>query len=383
MPPRQLHKASTTGLVAGRLPQVVLLGNQAVEPKVGGNLVGTVEAFAFRARRAGTAASIRVYLDARDRTATLFAGLYSSRHGHPQSLLTSGLRRSPKAGAWNSVAVGSASLRSGTTYWLAVLGKSGAIYFRDRNGRSCTSEKSSKRKLRSLPRTWPVGPKSHVCQISAYVQGAARSSSTGTSGASTPVLRTSAPTGTISAPTSTTPARRIRLLPVATAAPAVSGQAVQGQTLSTTNGSWTNSPTSYAYRWQDCDSSGANCTSISGATSSSYTLVSGDVGHTIRAVVTATNAGGSGSATSTQTVVVACRRAAVEQHCAGDQRHSAVQGRRSRPRTGRGPTAPPSYQYAWQDCDSSGEQLHQHQRRDLAAATCWAAATSATPSGLS
>ena len=89
--------------------------------------------------------------------------------------------------------------------------------------------------------------------------------------------------------------------------PAVSGQAVQGQTLSTTNGSWTNSPTSYAYQWQDCDSSGANCSSIGGATSSSYPLVSGDVGHTIRVVVTASNAGGAASASSaaTQTVQAA------------------------------------------------------------------------------
>ena len=90
-----------------QVAQVILLGEQALESTVDHNLVGTVEAFAFRARRAGTAASINVYLDARDRATTLFAGLYSSRHGHPQSLLTSGLLRSPKAGAWNSVAVGS------------------------------------------------------------------------------------------------------------------------------------------------------------------------------------------------------------------------------------------------------------------------------------
>jgi hypothetical protein len=36
----------------------------------------------------------------------LLAGLYSSRHGRARTLLTSGLRRSPRAGAWNSVAVG-------------------------------------------------------------------------------------------------------------------------------------------------------------------------------------------------------------------------------------------------------------------------------------
>ena len=42
-----------------------------------------------------------------------------------------------------------------------------------------------------------------------------------------------------------------------------------GDTLSTTNGIWSNSPTGYSYQWQDCASS---CTSITGATGSSYTL---------------------------------------------------------------------------------------------------------------
>jgi hypothetical protein len=94
-------------------------------------------------------------------------------------------------------------------------------------------------------------------------------------------------------------------VPQNTTAPVVSGEAVQGQQLSTSNGSWSNGPTSYAYKWQDCDSSGANCTSVSGATSSSYVLGSGDVGHTIRSVVTASNAGGSASpASSSPTTVV-------------------------------------------------------------------------------
>ena len=87
--------------------------------------------------------------------------------------------------------------------------------------------------------------------------------------------------------------------------PAVSGQAVQGQTVSTSNGSWSGSPTSYAYQWQDCNSSGGSCANISGATSSAYVLQPGDVGSTVRSVVTATNAGGSASASSAAMAVVA------------------------------------------------------------------------------
>ena len=105
--------------------------------------------------------------------------------------MTSGLRRSPKAGAWNSLAVGSTSLRFGRTYWLAILGEGGAVYFRDRNPRLCTGKRSSKRTLRSLSRTWPAGPNSHGCLVSAYVKGHA-----GTSGGGNPVFGVNAPAGT-------------------------------------------------------------------------------------------------------------------------------------------------------------------------------------------
>jgi hypothetical protein len=45
----------------------------------------------------------------------------------------------------------------------------------------------------------------------------------------------------------------------------MSGTAQQGQTLSITTGSWTGSPTSYSYQWQDCDSAGASCANIGGS----------------------------------------------------------------------------------------------------------------------
>ena len=91
--------------------------------------------------------------------------------------------------------------------------------------------------------------------------------------------------------------------PAISALPTISGTAIQGQTLTADNGSWTGSPTSYGYQWRRCDASGANCAST-GAGSGSYVLQSGDVGKTLRVVVTATNAYGSTGATSAQTAVV-------------------------------------------------------------------------------
>ena len=77
-----------------------------------------------------------------------------------------------------------------------------------------------------------------------------------------------------------------------------------GQELTEHNGEWTNSPTGYTYKWQQCNSSGAGCTTISGATNQTYMPVAGDVGHTIRVEETASNEGGSGSRDLAPTAVV-------------------------------------------------------------------------------
>jgi hypothetical protein len=93
--------------------------------------------------------------------------------------------------------------------------------------------------------------------------------------------------------------------PANTTAPAIAGTAQDGQTLSASTGSWSGSPTSYAYQWQRCDATGSGCGDLAGATAGSYAVSTADVGATLRVVVTAGNGGGSASAASAVTVVVA------------------------------------------------------------------------------
>ena len=139
--------------------------------------------------------------------------------------------------------------------------------------------------------------------------------------------------------------------PANTVLPIILGTTTQGQTLYTSNGSWSKSPTSYSYQWCRCTSSGASCVNISGATSSSYALVLADAGSTIRAVVTATNASGSTSATSSQTAVVV--GLAPANTALPTISGTAIQGRTLTASNGSWSNPPTSYSYQWRRCSSS------------------------------
>jgi len=79
------------------------------------------------------------------------------------------------------------------------------------------------------------------------------------------------------------------IIPVSvnTAIPVVTGDVAVDDLLTTTNGTWTNSPISFTYRWLRDD------VAISGATSQTYTIVSADEETEIKSEVKAVNAGGS------------------------------------------------------------------------------------------
>jgi DNA-binding beta-propeller fold protein YncE len=95
--------------------------------------------------------------------------------------------------------------------------------------------------------------------------------------------------------------------PVNTEAPKLSGTPAVGVRMAVSNGTWSNSPVVYGYQWEDCNSSGLECTPILGATNQNYTPVSSDVGHKLVAQVTAINGGGSVVALSAASAVVAAQ----------------------------------------------------------------------------
>src|SRR5262249_39820573 len=80
--------------------------------------------------------------------------------------------------------------------------------------------------------------------------------------------------------------------PALSTAPVVTGKVGVGVQLFTTTGTWKNSPTSFAYKWQRCSSTGTSCVTIANATKAQYWLVAADLGHRIRSEVIASNAAG-------------------------------------------------------------------------------------------
>jgi hypothetical protein len=90
------------------------------------------------------------------------------------------------------------------------------------------------------------------------------------------------------------------------AAPVVSGVAHETDTLTTTTGFWSGSPSDYQYQWLRCATpTGDNCAVVAGATASTYTPVHADVGSTMRSRVRAHNAVGTSlPADSAPTAVV-------------------------------------------------------------------------------
>ena len=118
-----------------------------------------------------------------------------------------------------------------------------------------------------------------------------------------------------------------------TARPSITGDARVGETLTAEDGTWTNSPTSFAYQWQRCDADGSGCAAISGSTAKTYGVRLLDLGFRLRVEVTAKNAGGgAGSALSGLTPIVDPTAAGHEQASDADDRLGSIR-RRPRLRT--------------------------------------------------
>jgi hypothetical protein len=97
------------------------------------------------------------------------------------------------------------------------------------------------------------------------------------------------------------------VVPSNTAPPTVSGNAREGETLSAGNGSWSGSPTKFAFQWQRCGADGSGCADVAGAQSATYDVAGADVDHTLRVEVTASNTDDQSTSSSKTTGLVSAK----------------------------------------------------------------------------
>jgi hypothetical protein len=350
-----------------RAAETTLVGSSAVETQADSSSAGTAEAFSQTATASGTAETARLYIGASNAAKTVVVGIYSNVSAHPGTLLSTGSATATAAGTWTSVPIGPVAVTSGATYWLAILGEGGTLRYQDHAKGACASESSSQDGMTALASTWKTGTGYKDCPGSVYVtaevapsppvntalpavSGVAEEGSTLTStagawsgsptsyayqwqdcnsagdacssiGAATAssyrlaasdvghtVRVVVTATNTVGSTPASSAATAVvvagPVAPVNTALPVISGSDEEGQTLSASAGSWSGSPTSVAYQWEDCNALGEGCLSVSGSTAASLKLTSLNVGGTVRVSVTAANAKGSASATSAATPMI-------------------------------------------------------------------------------
>jgi hypothetical protein len=151
--------------------------------------------------------------------------------------------------------------------------------------------------------------------------------------------------------------------PRATVRPRITGIAAVGQTLSVSDGTWTNvRPSGFAYEWRRCDAKGtpASCVPIPGAAEGTYTVAQDDLGATLRAAVIANSPTGAGSAVSDATTPV---RARLKLRPAVSVRPKIVgtvePGHRLRVSAGVWTGDKPlHFSYSWRRCDATGRHCH-------------------------
>ena len=348
---------------------VFLFGDQAIEGRDDYNPAGVAEAFPFKDSTTGTAQAISVYVDNYNSASTLVAGLYTNSNGHPGSLMAqarispsagawnnvtfTGTHVSSGRKYWIAVLgpAGTLHIRDRayglcwgiTSYqtglgalpqsWTSgrrwndcpisayVSGRAGALFEAPVNTSvpSITGLPYRGSTLTTSTGSWLGSPTTYTyawedcdsagsnCTQIARARLSSISSYTLTHGDVAHTIRfvvtgsnSSGSASAVSAATASVTGQ-----PQASVMPVIGGSGTPGATLSATTGTWSGNPTSYYYQWLRCDPPGANCASIAGASGRTYALQDTDVGSSIQVAVTAANAAGSATATSSPKAQVA------------------------------------------------------------------------------
>ena len=141
-----------------------------------------------------------------------------------------------------------------------------------------------------------------------------------------------------------------QVAPVNIEPPTITGTPRVGEALTAQNGTWSNSPTEYRYRWLRCNGGGNNCVLLP-ADGKTYRVGQDDVGSTMRVRVTAVNADGATNARSEQTAVVGSNAAPLTNTARPTITGEARVGQELTATEGTWTGSPTAFAFQWQRCD--------------------------------
>ena len=145
--------------------------------------------------------------------------------------------------------------------------------------------------------------------------------------------------------------------PLSSAPPFVAFVIQQGRQLTAAAGSWSGSGAiKYAYQWQRCDTAGAHCKSIRGATGRTYTFVAKDVGRTIGFRVRATDKNGTTRAYASLVGPVAGPRARLVSTGQPTIMGLPAEGQTLQVSAGSWNLTPTTIEYQWLRCNPNGRR---------------------------
>jgi hypothetical protein len=143
--------------------------------------------------------------------------------------------------------------------------------------------------------------------------------------------------------------------PKNSAPPSVAQVVQQGSQVSGHTGSWSSSGSiRYAYQWYRCDTAGAHCTSIHGATRITYTPAARDVGHTLGLAVHATDSAGTTAAYAGLIGPVAAPAASIVSSGQPAISGTPAEGQTLQASPGAWSQPPAVLSYQWERCNSNG-----------------------------
>jgi hypothetical protein len=143
--------------------------------------------------------------------------------------------------------------------------------------------------------------------------------------------------------------------PASTVRPAITGVAETEAQLTASTGRWEGSGAiRYAYQWYRCDADGAHCSSVRGATTTTYTTVAADAGKTLGFTVRATDATGTARGYASLFGPVAPPHAPLTAAAAPDVLGAVQAGSTLAVGTGGWRPHPKKLTYAWRRCNANG-----------------------------